>query len=84
MNVLIAEDDSVSRRLLQAHLERWGHAVTAAADGGEAWRLFQAGSFPLVISDWMMPALDGPDLVRRIRACPRPGYVYVILLTARS
>ena len=84
MNVLIAEDDPVLRRLLQGHLERWGHAVTAAEDGGAAWRLFEAGQFPLVLSDWMMPELDGPDLVRRIRAAPRPGYVYVILLTSRS
>jgi signal transduction histidine kinase len=84
MNVLIAEDDPISRRRLESHLGRWGHEVTAAAGGGEAWRLFEAGSFPLVISDWMMPEIDGPELVRRIRACPRPGYVYIILLTARS
>jgi signal transduction histidine kinase len=84
VKVLIAEDDPVSRRLLQGHLERWGHAVTAAVNGGEAWRLFEAGEFPLVVSDWMMPELDGPELVRRIRAAGRPGYVYVILLTARS
>src|SRR6516164_7769907 len=84
MKVLIAEDDPISRRLLQSHLEKWGHAVTTAADGAEAWRLFQADHFPLVVSDWMMPELDGPELVRRIRADPRPGYVYVILLTARS
>jgi two-component system, NtrC family, sensor kinase len=84
MKVLIAEDDPVSRRLLQAQLERWGHEVTAAADGEEAWRLFEAGRFFLVVSDWMMPEIDGPELVRRIRACPRPGYVYIILLTARS
>jgi two-component system, NtrC family, sensor kinase len=82
VKVLIAEDDPVSRRLLQAHLERWGHEVTAAADGGEAWRRFGAGDYPLVITDWMMPEMDGPELIRRIRACPRPGYVYVILLTA--
>jgi len=84
MQVLIAEDDPISRRLLQTHLEKWGHAVTAAIDGGEAWRLFQAGSFPLVISDWMMPVMDGPDLIRLIRGVQRPGYVYVILLTARA
>ena len=84
MKVLIAEDDPISRRLLQSHLEKWGHAVTTAADGAEAWRLFQAGDYPLVVSDWMMPEMDGPELVRRIRACERPGYVYVILLTARA
>jgi signal transduction histidine kinase len=84
MQVLIAEDDPISRRLLQTHLEKWGHVVTAAVDGGAAWRLFQADSFPLIISDWMMPVMDGPDLIRLIRGTQRPGYVYVILLTARA
>jgi signal transduction histidine kinase len=84
VKVLIAEDDPVSRRLLQGHLEKWGHAVTAAPNGGEAWRLFEQGEFPLVITDWMMPELDGPELIRRIRSAARPGYVYVILLTARA
>jgi len=84
MKVLIAEDDPISRVLLQGHLQKWGHEVTAANTGAEAWRLFQAGSYPLVVSDWMMPEMDGPELIRRIRACPRPGYVYVILLTSRT
>jgi signal transduction histidine kinase len=84
MKVLIAEDDPISRRLLQGHLEKWGHEVTAAADGGEAWRLFQRGGYPLVISDWLMPGIDGPELVRRIRGAERPGYIYVILLTAKA
>jgi two-component system, NtrC family, sensor kinase len=84
MKVMIAEDEAFSRRLLQSYLEKWGHEVTAASDGGEAWRLFEAGSYPIVISDWMMPEMDGPELVRRIRACDRPGYVYIILLTSRA
>src|SRR5947209_14779735 len=84
MNVLIAEDDPVSRLLLQGHLHKWGHEVTAATTGGDAWRLFQEGTYPLVVSDWMMPEMDGPELVRRIRAWPSLGYVYVILLTARA
>jgi signal transduction histidine kinase len=84
MRVLIAEDDPVSRRLLHANLVKWGHDVTAAAVGGEAWRLFQAGAYPLVVSDWTMPEMDGPELVRHIRGCDRPGYVYIILLTARA
>src|SRR5439155_487565 len=84
VKVLIAEDEPLSRRLLHSQLEKWGHEVTAAADGGEAWRLFQAGAYPLVISDWMMPEMDGPDLVRRVRGCERPGYVYIILLTSRA
>jgi two-component system, NtrC family, sensor kinase len=84
MKILIADDDSVSRRLLQNYLQKWGYEVTAAQDGAEAWRLFENGVFPMVITDWMMPGMDGSGLLRRIRASPRPGYVYAILLTAKS
>jgi two-component system, NtrC family, sensor kinase len=84
MRVLIADDDPVSRRLLQSDLQKWGYEVTVASDGTEAWRLFLEGEFPLVISDWKMPGLDGPQLIRQIRACMKPHYVYTILLTAMS
>jgi two-component system NtrC family sensor kinase len=87
MRVLIAEDNAVSRWRLQHCLEQWGHDVTTARDGVEAWRHFLAGDFPVVITDWLMPEVDGVELVRRIRSGgPRghQGYVYVILLTART
>jgi two-component system NtrC family sensor kinase len=84
MKVLIAEDDRVSRRLLQGLLEKWGYQVVSAPDGAEAWRRFQEDEFPLVISDWMMSEMDGLELIRRIRASHRPGYVYAILLTSLS
>ena len=84
MHLLIADDDPVSRRLLQSYLQKWGYEVTAAKDGAEAWGLFDAGSFPMIITDWMMPELDGPGLIRRIRSARRPGYVYAMLVTAKS
>ncbi len=84
MKVLIADDDPVSRRLLQSDLQKWGYEVTLASDGEAAWRLFQEGDFSLIISDWMMPGMDGPELIRRIRASGKPNYVYTILLTAMS
>ncbi|HEX4131962.1 MAG TPA: response regulator [Pirellulales bacterium] len=84
MKVLIAEDDAVSRRLLRSYLEKWGHEVVETADGAEAWRRFEADDFPIVISDWIMPEVDGVELVRRIRAAAKPNYVYTILLTAKS
>jgi two-component system NtrC family sensor kinase len=84
VKILIADDDPVSRRLLQNYLQKWGYEVTPAQDGAEAWRLFEGGSFPMVITDWMMPELDGSGLLRRIRALQRPGYVYAMLLTAKS
>jgi signal transduction histidine kinase len=84
MKVLIAEDDPVSRRLLQSYLQQWGHEVTAAPDGAAAWKLFGEGDFPLVLSDWVMPEMDGLELIRQIRGRPIGAYVYIILLTAKS
>jgi sigma-B regulation protein RsbU (phosphoserine phosphatase) len=82
--VLIADDDPISRRLLERTLQQWGYEVTAARDGAEAWRLFEERGFPLVITDWVMPRMDGLELVRRIRGGSRAGYVFVILLAAAS
>ncbi len=84
MKILIAEEERVSRRLLESRLKKWGYEVTAAKDGKEAWEIFQKEHFPMVISDWMMPEMDGLELLRRIRSSKRPGYVYTILLTART
>lgn len=84
MRVLIVDDDLVSLRLLRGYLEKWGYEVVEAPNGAVAWSLFQDADFRLVIVDWMMPEVDGLELVRRIRSCGRQGYVYCILLTARS
>lgn len=84
MKVLIADDEPLARRVLQNYLQKWGHEVVAATNGAEAWRLFEQGEFAIVITDWMMPEVDGLELIRRIRAATRPGYVYTILVTARS
>ncbi len=84
LNLLIADDDPISRRLLERTLQLWGYNVTTARDGDEAWKLFQERDFPLVITDWIMPGMDGLELVRRVRTMPRPGYVFIILLAAAS
>ena len=84
MRILVAEDDPVTRHLLQSTLRRWGYDVTVAADGAEGWALFDATPFPLVITDQEMPRLGGLELVRRIRARPGAGYVYAMLLAASS
>jgi DNA-binding response OmpR family regulator len=55
-----------------------------AEDGEQAWALFQQGDYPIVVTDWMMPKVDGIELIRRIRASEHADYVYTILLTARS
>lgn len=84
MRVLIADDDPVCRHLLLRTLESWGYDVTAAKDGAEAWKLFEERDYPLVILDWVMPGVDGPELVRRIRSHARPGYVFTVLLAASN
>jgi len=84
LNILIAEDDPVGRLTLQAMLKAAGYQVTPASDGQEAldaWRLTAAR---VIISDWMMPEMDGLELCRRIRDARTPLYTYFILLTGRS
>ena len=82
MRVLIAEDDTTSRLILEEIMTQLGHDVVTAANGQEAWAIFNREHVPLVISDWMMPDLDGIELCRRIRAENRERYTYIILLTA--
>jgi phosphoserine phosphatase RsbU/P len=82
MNILIAEDDFISRKLLTNILEELGHDVIAATDGEEAWRMYQTSPTRIVISDWLMPKMDGLGLVSRIRAHPYSDYTYVVMLTA--
>jgi CheY-like chemotaxis protein len=84
MNVLIADDDSITRLLLASVLRRLGHNVDAAENGGKAWECWQRRHQSLVISDWMMPDLDGLEFCRRIRASERSDFTYIILLTARA
>jgi sigma-B regulation protein RsbU (phosphoserine phosphatase) len=84
VRILVAEDERISRRSLQRQLESWKHDVTVAEDGVEALARFEEGDFDVVISDWDMPNMDGPALIRKIRADDRPEYVYVIMLTART
>jgi two-component system, NtrC family, sensor kinase len=84
MKVLVADDEAISRKLLANYLQKWGHEVVVAENGAEAWELFCQDRFPIVLSDWMMPELDGLELIRRIRAHDVAGYVYVILLTAKA
>lgn len=84
MRILVAEDDDVTRLRLQRILEADGHEVLPAADGLQAWDVYQAERPALVVSDWMMPGLDGPELVRRIRSLDDDGYAYVLLLTSKS
>ncbi|MGH9750641.1 MAG: response regulator [Candidatus Polarisedimenticolia bacterium] len=85
MRILIAEDDPVSLRVLQATLEKASHEVVAARDGNQALAGLRAGDGPrLAVLDWMMPGLDGTEVCRRVRQDPAVRGAYLILLTARG
>src|SRR3954452_7279549 len=84
MRVLIADDEPGTRLLLAATLERLGHECLQAADGDEALDLYRRHAPQGIINDWEMPALDGPELARRVRAEPDIAYAYVIVLTGRA
>jgi len=84
-SILVAEDDPVSRRVLEAFLVKWGFQVVTAMDGLDALRILEsAAAPPLAILDWMMPGLEGPQVCQRVRAHPERPYVYILLLSARS
>ncbi len=83
MDILIAEDDAISKSLLEKVLRNWGHTVYAASDGQEAWDMLQQHpEVKMVITDWMMPNMSGLELCGKIRQNSKDGYVYLILLTA--
>jgi diguanylate cyclase (GGDEF)-like protein len=85
LRILVAEDDPVVRRLLEAMLGSWGFTVLLVDDGLAALRLLEEADAPrLVILDWMMPGMDGIDVCRRVRAQASERYTYLILLTARD
>jgi len=83
MKVLIAEDDPISNLVLTKTLMKWGHKVVGTKNGAEAWQALQEEDAPRVaIHDWMMPAMAGPELCRKIRQDPKTSAAYIILLTA--
>jgi phosphoserine phosphatase RsbU/P len=88
MRILVAEDDSVTRRVLEATLSRIGFDVITASDGTATWRMLETldgkDAPELVVLDWMMPGIDGIEICRKLRATPGFELMYIILLTSRS
>jgi DNA-binding response OmpR family regulator len=84
MNVLVADDDQITRLLLTSALSKLGQTVHQAQNGAEAWEAWKRDQHSLIISDWVMPELDGLDLCRKVRAEPGSDLTYIILLTART
>lgn len=83
MKVLIADDDLVTRRLLEATLKNWGYEVCTAADGSEALRILEEDGHPkMALLDWQMPGIDGLEVCQTVRARAQSLPVYIILLTS--
>jgi len=82
--ILIAEDDAVTRMLLKKTLIKEGHEVVSVENGQKAFDLFQERFFPIILTDWMMPEMNGLELCRVIRQKENPGYVFIVLLTAKD
>src|SRR6516164_2836604 len=85
LKVLIADDDSLSRRMLKSTLERSGYEVVAVEDGSAASDALCEPEGPrMALLDWMMPGVDGPGVVRSVRVRRGQQYVHMILLTSRQ
>ncbi|WP_404425500.1 PleD family two-component system response regulator [Nibricoccus sp. IMCC34717] len=84
MRVLIVEDDPVARRILAQALARLGHHVLESENGARALQMIEDEKVRVVVSDWLMPEVDGLELCRRVRARAKADYVYFILLTAQT
>jgi two-component system cell cycle response regulator len=84
MRVLVADDEIVSRRLIETSVRRWGYDAIVAKDGLEASQILQRPDAPkLAVLDWMMPGLDGIELCRELRKKNTESYTYVLLLTSK-
>lgn len=84
MKVLVADDEAVSRRLLESSLRRWGYDVVVAKDGHEASRILLSPDAPkLAVLDWLMPGIDGTQLCRDLRRNKPEPYTYILLLTGK-
>jgi len=85
MKIIIAEDDLTSRKVLSAILKKLGHEVIETINGEEAWRIMEKPDAPrLVILDWMMPVMDGLELISRVRSIRTFTPAYVIMLTTKG
>jgi len=82
--ILVAEDNPVSRKLLEKILVKAGHKVVSVENGRKALEVFKEVFFPIVLTDWMMPEMDGLELCRAIRKDTSKGYVFIVLLTAKD
>ena len=85
MRILVADDDNFSRKILERHLEKWGHTVLSTKDGVEALEKIKADEeISMLITDWMMPKMNGLELCRKARKLERNRYLHITMLTAKG
>ena len=84
MRILIVDDDPVARRILEEAMAGLGHTVLSAIDGAAAWTLLQQEPVDILMTDWVMPEMDGLELCRRVRAREDAPFTYVMLVSTRS
>ena len=82
--ILVVDDDPISSDILRKYLEEEGYTSISVTNGQDALELYQHSFFSIIITDWLMPKMDGTDLCRAIRNMPSDHYTYIILLTARD
>jgi two-component system, cell cycle response regulator len=82
--ILLAEDDPVTRMLMTRFLKKAGYEVDAVGDGTEALEHMSRRYYPILVTDWEMPEMDGVELCKAVRSLQLDGYVYALLLTARN
>ena len=84
MKILVVDDERASRKILERAIARLGHETSAAGDGVEALEFWKRERPRLIVTDWNMPRMDGPELCRQIRALETDEYTYVLLVTSRE
>jgi sigma-B regulation protein RsbU (phosphoserine phosphatase) len=84
IKILCIDDDQNITDVVSRYLTKWGYRVHVASDGETGWKLIQEEKPEIVLTDWMMPGIDGPELCRRVRNTGFTDYVYMILLTAKD
>ncbi len=84
MKILIAEDDLITSRILEKHLQSWGFEAVLARNGEQAWQALKDSRLRLAILDWMMPGMDGIEICKKIRRRKKYKYTYIILLSAKD
>ena len=82
--ILVAEDDTISRKILEKSLVEAGYDVVSVENGQEALEKLQERFFPIVLTDWMMPEMDGSQLCKALRGKDWPGYIFIVLLTGKD